>query len=239
MAGFIGNGHFMRDALYGIAEVERLAPELGFPEAVYAVNKVTQDYLIRPMGIFQLIDYVGLDVCQYILKVMADRMPGKKLGSPLLDAYVAAGVRGGQFADGSQKDGMLQYEKGRPAAVYDPAKKAYVPFAEIAVRVDAKLGPPPAGIKPWKTVVGDPDKGKYLEGFYAGLKGQTTMGAKLALAYGRTSKEIGLGARQGRSRRARRRRQHCPPDRLLPRLRADQLLFRLKERPCARIQKSI
>ena len=29
VAGFIGNGHFMRDALYGLAEVERLAPEYG------------------------------------------------------------------------------------------------------------------------------------------------------------------------------------------------------------------
>ncbi len=193
VAGFIGNGHFMRDALYGIAEVERLKGELGFPGAVYAVNKITQDYLVRPMGIFQLLDYVGLDVCQYILKVMADRMPGKKLGSPLLDAYVAAGVLGGQFADGSQKDGMLKYEKGRPAAVYDPEKKSYVPFAELAAAVDPKLGPPPAGLRPWKAVVGDPDKGKYLEGFYAGLKGQTTLGAKLAVAYGRASKEIGLG----------------------------------------------
>ena len=193
VAGFIGNGHFMRDALYGIAEVERLAGDLGFPEAVYAVNKITQDYLVRPMGIFQLLDYVGLDVCQYIMKVMADRLPGKSLQSPILDAYVAAGVMGGQYADGSQKDGMLKYEKGRPAAVYDPAKKAYVPIAELAARVDEKLGPPPAGIKPWKAVIGDPDKGKFLEGFYAGLKGQSTLGAKLAVDYGRKSKEIGLG----------------------------------------------
>jgi 3-hydroxyacyl-CoA dehydrogenase len=193
VAGFIGNGHFMRDALHGIAEVERLKGEFGFPGAVYAVNKITQDYLVRPMGIFQLLDYVGLDVCQYIMKVMADRLPGKNLHSSVLDTYVAAGILGGQFADGSQKDGMLKYEKGRPAAVYDPAKKAYVPMAELAAAVDPKLGPPPEGLKPWKTVVGDPDKGKYLEGFYAGLKGQSTPGAKLAVDYGRKSKEIGLG----------------------------------------------
>ncbi len=192
VAGFIGNGHFMRDALYGIAEVERLKGEFGFPGAVYAVNKITQDYLVRPMGIFQLLDYVGLDVCQYIMKVMADRLPGKGLHSSILDAYVAAGVLGGQFADGSQKDGMLKYEKGRPAAVYDPEKKTYVPVAELAAAVDPKLGPPPAGLRPWKNVVGDPDKGKFLEGFYAALKGDKSLGAKLAVAYGRKSKEIGL-----------------------------------------------
>ena len=50
VAGFIGNGHFMRDALHGIAEVERLAPEFGFVDAVYMVNRVSQDFLIRPMA---------------------------------------------------------------------------------------------------------------------------------------------------------------------------------------------
>jgi len=59
-AGFIGNGHFMRDALYGINEVERLVAEEGFtfPEAVYTIDKISRDFLIRPMGIFQLVDYV-------------------------------------------------------------------------------------------------------------------------------------------------------------------------------------
>ena len=78
VAGFIGNGHFMRDALHGVAEVERLAAECGFVEAVYMVNRVSQDFLVRPMGIFQLIDYVGLDVCQCILGVMNDRLAGRR-----------------------------------------------------------------------------------------------------------------------------------------------------------------
>ena len=63
-AGFVGNGHFMRDALHGIKEAEALATEKNMPlyKAIYIINKVTQDYLVRPMGIFQLIDYVGVDV---------------------------------------------------------------------------------------------------------------------------------------------------------------------------------
>ncbi|MDH4197655.1 MAG: 3-hydroxyacyl-CoA dehydrogenase family protein, partial [Candidatus Aminicenantes bacterium] len=85
VAGFIGNGHFMRDALHAIAEVDRLTPEFGFPDAVYIVNKVSQDFLIRPMGIFQLVDYVGLDVCQSILRVMNERLPGHGLHSALVD----------------------------------------------------------------------------------------------------------------------------------------------------------
>ena len=57
------------------------------------VNKVSQDFLIRPMGIFQLVDYVGLDVCQCILEVMNDRLPGGRLHSPLVDRMISAGDR--------------------------------------------------------------------------------------------------------------------------------------------------
>jgi len=193
VAGFIGNGHFMRDGLYAIAEVERLAAEMGFVDAVYVVNKVSQDFLIRPMGIFQLIDYVGVDVCQYILHVMNDRLPGAKLHSPLLDKMVSLGVLGGQFADGSQKDGFLKYEKGRPAGIYDPEKKAYVAAAEIAARRDAALGPPPGSAKPWKQVIGLADKSAFLDGYFKQLREMATPGAELARTYGRRSKEIGLG----------------------------------------------
>jgi len=193
VAGFIGNGHFMRDGLYAIAEVERLAPGMDFVDAVYVVNKISQDFLIRPMGIFQLVDYVGVDVCRYILHVMNARLPGGKLHSPLLDKMVALGVLGGQFADGSQKDGFLKYEKGRPAGVYDLEKKAYVPVAEIAARRDAQLGPSPNLMKPWKQVIGLADKPAFLDGYFKQLKEMATPGTELARSYGRTSKEIGLG----------------------------------------------
>ncbi len=193
VAGFIGNGHFMRDALHAIAEAEKLTADMSLVEAVYVVNKVSQDFLIRPMGIFQLIDYVGVDVCQYILKVMNDRTPGAKLHSALLDRVAALGVLGGQYADGSQKDGFLKYEKGRPAGVFDPDKKAYVPVAEIAARRDEKLGPQPAQAKPWKQVISLADKAAFLDGYFKELREMTTPGAELARAYGRRSKDIGLG----------------------------------------------
>jgi 3-hydroxyacyl-CoA dehydrogenase len=193
VAGFIGNGHFMRDALHGMAEVERLAPEFGFIDAVYMVNKVSQEFLVRPMGIFQLVDYVGLDICQCILKVMSDRSLGAGLQSPLLDRLIAQGVRGGQFADGSQKDGFLKYEKGRPAGVFDPGTKAYVPFAQIAPRCDERLGSPPASGKPWKSVMTIADRPAYLQSYFRDLRELDTLGADLAKRYGRKAKEIGLG----------------------------------------------
>lgn len=193
VAGFIGNGHFMRDGLHGIAEVERLAGEYGFVDAVYMINKVSQEFLIRPMGIFQLVDYVGLDVCRFILGVMNERLPGQGLHSSLVDGMLGLGVTGGQFADGSQKDGFLKYEKGRPARIFDPDTKAYVPLAEVAARCDERLGPLPASGKPWKGVISMPDKAGFLDGYFRELRGMKTLGAELARIYGKRSKEIGLG----------------------------------------------
>jgi 3-hydroxyacyl-CoA dehydrogenase len=193
VAGFIGNGHFMRDALYGLAEVERLAGGHGFADAVYMVNKVSQEFLIRPMGIFQLVDYVGLDVCRFILGVMNERLPGRGLHSPLVDRMVEAGILGGQYADGSQKDGFLKYEKGRPAGVFDPDAKGYVPIAEVAARCDERLGPPPLSGRPWKAVIAMPDRAAFLDAYFRELRGLPTLGAKLAAAYGRKAKDIGLG----------------------------------------------
>ncbi|HLP62026.1 MAG TPA: 3-hydroxyacyl-CoA dehydrogenase family protein [Candidatus Deferrimicrobium sp.] len=191
-AGFIGNGHFMRDGLHGISEVQRLLETMPFVQAVCLINKVSQDFLIRPMGIFQLIDYVGLDVCQYIMSVMNPYLPDEDLHSDLLDQFISMGVLGGQYADGSQKDGFLKYEKGRPAGIYDPGKKAYVPFSEIQAPCDEKLGPLPQGAPAWKTIVGNPDKEEVLQKYFKELNGMKTLGAELAGRYGKRSKQIGL-----------------------------------------------
>jgi len=191
-AGFIGNGHFMRDALHGISEARRLAEKMPFVEAVYMVNKVSQDYLVRPMGIFQLIDYVGLDVCQYIMSVMNPHLPDEDLHSDLLDRFIGMGVLGGQYADGSQKDGFLKYEKGRPAGIYDPDQKEYVAFSEFQAACDNKLGPMPEGAMPWKAVIGSPDKDEVLAAFFKNLYEMNTPGAELAKAYGERSKAISL-----------------------------------------------
>ena len=193
VAGFIGNGHFMRDALYAISEVERLGRDHGFVDAVYMINKVSQEFLIRPMGIFQLVDYVGLDVCRFILGVMNERLPGKGLHSPLVDRMAEMGIAGGQFADGSQKDGFLKYEKGRPAGIYDPDARAYVPTAEIAARCDERLGPLPVSGKPWKGVMAMADRAGYLDVYFRELRGLKTLGTELAASYGRKAKEIGRG----------------------------------------------
>ncbi len=189
-AGFIGNGHFMRDALHGIKVAERLSADMPLPQAIYMVNKVSQDFLIRPMGIFQLIDYVGIDVVRFIMGVMNPFLANEDLHSELLDKLFDAGVKGGQNSDGSQKDGFLKYEKNRPVAVIDPATKQYLPFEGFAA-ADEMIGSIPDGGMVWKTVVKMKDKESKLGAFYGELKSSGTLGAKLALEYGKRSNAIG------------------------------------------------
>lgn len=190
-AGFIGNGHFMRDALYGINEAERLAAEVPLYEAIWMINKVSQDYLVRPMGIFQLIDYVGLDVVTYIMEVMKPHFPGEVIHSPKLLRYLEIGIRGGQNSDGSQKDGILSYEKGRPVGVLDLLSKKYIPAEHFRESCEARLGPLPQSFQPWKQVVGSKTKNEFFTSLFQELKSMNTEGAGLALDYARRSKEIG------------------------------------------------
>ena len=190
-AGFIGNGHFMRDALHGMSEAQKLAKEMSFVESVYTMNKISQDYLIRPMGIFQLIDYVGIDVCQYIMKVMAPHVKDETIHSPLLDRFMELGVKGGQNHDGSQKDGFLKYEKGKVVGIYDPDKKQYIAVAEITTKCDERLGVLPKSILPWKAIVGNPNKEEIFRNYFAELKSMNTFGAELAKKYALWSKTIG------------------------------------------------
>jgi 3-hydroxyacyl-CoA dehydrogenase len=191
-AGFIGNGHFMRDALHGIAEVELLTSEMHFTEAVYMINKVSHDYLIRPMGIFQLIDYVGIDVCQYILSVMAPYFPNETLHSKLFDDLLQLEVKGGQNADGSQKDGFFKYEKGLPVAVFDFKDKSYKLISTIKEKCDNELGPMPISLTPWKLLIKDRNKTAALIKYFEELKSMESLGARLAKAYYFRSLEIGL-----------------------------------------------
>ncbi len=191
-AGFIGNGHFMRDALHGLKQAEDLSKEMSLPEAIYIVNKVTQEYLVRPMGIFQLVDYVGIDVVNFIMGVMNPYLPEENLQHHLLEKMLELEVKGGQKSDGSQKDGFLKYEKGRPVAIFDIKKKDYVPIADFKEKCDEKLGPLPKEVVPWKKAVRMKNKDEVLGNFFNALKSMETLGADLAMRYGKRSKEIGL-----------------------------------------------
>lgn len=192
ITGFIGNGHFMRDGLHAIAEVDRLKSKFRFTGAVYLMNRISQDFLVRPMGIFQLIDYVGIDVFQCILKVMRTHLGDNTLRSRLVDKMVKEKVLGGQYADGSQKDGFLKYEKNRPVGIYDVRKKEYFLITEDwKKRIDNRMGPLPEGFAPWRALLMDGKKEEKLKAHFEQLKKMDTPSAKLATDFLKKTKNIG------------------------------------------------
>ncbi len=198
ISGFIGNGHFMRDGLYAMHEVDRLRGTFRHVGALYAMNRISQDFLVRPMGIFQLIDYVGIDVFQCILKVMRTHLPDKELKSALIDRMVRDKVLGGQYADGSQKDGFLKYERNRPVGIYDIRNKEYFILTDDwKKKIDAKLGPLPEGYAPWRALLADAKKDEKLKRHFGALKGMDTVGAGLAIDFLKKTREIGQSLVKG------------------------------------------
>jgi 3-hydroxyacyl-CoA dehydrogenase len=192
IAGFIGNGHFIRDGLYALREVQNLAAKFGFVPAIYMVDKVSRDYLLRPMGIFQLLDYVGIDVFQMILAVMNRYIPKAELQSDVIDRYMKLGVKGGQTSSGAQKDGFLKYDKGKPVGVYDPDKYQYVALQDSPLKeTDAKLGEHPDARLAWKDLSKDSDKENKLKKYFASWKSKTGLGLDIAKRHFLASKETG------------------------------------------------
>ena len=126
-----------------------------------------------------------------ILNVMNTYLD-ETLQSDLIDTLVEKKVLGGQNHDGSQKDGILKYEKGRPVAVYSLDKGAYVPFGDgLAEKADQELGPLPEAYKPWKALLMDRGKKNVLESHFAAVRKSDNEGAKLAVGYLKASKKIG------------------------------------------------
>jgi 3-hydroxyacyl-CoA dehydrogenase len=191
VVGFIGNGYFMRDILFAENMMKNLQNRLSYTQSLYVVNKVTQDLLIRPMGIFQLIDYVGIDVVQYIMSVMNTYTKNEDLHSPLVDSMMDLGLKGGQNHDGSQKDGFFSYEKGKIKGVYDVRKKRYVPVDDLEEWTNDYLGDLPPSWIPWKQMVQNPDKNMLLKKYFSDLKQQNSTGSGMALQYLQNFREIG------------------------------------------------
>jgi len=190
VAGFIGNGFFMRDILYAVQETQKLAKKMSLTEAIYAIEKISRDYLVRPMGIFQLADYVGIDVCLFIMKVMNERL-NEPMQCPLFEQFMEQGIQGGQFADGSQKNGILRYAKGKITGIYDLSSKKHLEIESISEKVDSILGAPPQSWQSWKNVVRSHSRENILQVYFNDLKQLNTLGSEMAKAYALKANEIG------------------------------------------------
>jgi 3-hydroxybutyryl-CoA dehydrogenase len=192
IAGFIGNGHFMRDALLGIELVNELKKEYSFAESVYIVNKISQDFMVRPMGIFQLVDYVGVDVCKYIMEVMNPYFKDENLHSDLLDKLFDRGVKGGQNSNGSQKDGFMKYEKGKISAIYNIDKSSYIDYNSMLEKMDSLIGKLPETHYAWKDIIKLKDREQLLRKYFQNIQLSKSFASNITKRYMKGSHEIGL-----------------------------------------------
>ncbi len=192
VAGFIGNGHFIREDLYACEQVEAIARNHSLPQAIYMINKVTQEFLIRPMGIFQLIDYIGIEVFYKICGIMSTYIPSELFQDPLIDTMVKAGIFGGQNAEGFQKNGFFQYEKHAKIGIYSPAEKKYLALSrqKWVSECESELGKTPSGHFSWKALQRDPNASEKLKNYFFEMAQDQTLGAELARRYLIKSKEI-------------------------------------------------
>jgi 3-hydroxyacyl-CoA dehydrogenase len=194
VAGFIGNGHFVREGLHAVAEARRLAgsPSPGsWAAAVWGINRVTEEALLRPMGIFQVIDYAGIDIVAAILTVMQRYIGGEgDFDTALFDRLLEAGLSGGQAPDGSQRQGFFQYDGRRIAAVYDIEAANYVDVADIERQLDGVLSPLARPGESWKELRTNTDAAAIIGGHFAWLGGLDHQGATIAKSFAIASMEI-------------------------------------------------
>jgi 3-hydroxyacyl-CoA dehydrogenase len=203
IAGFIGNGHFLREATFACQQVQLLkegkedTQTLSQKEAVYRWNAVTHEQLLRPMGIFQLIDYVGLDVCCSIADIISSRLPDANINIDMVKSMLDRGIEGGQWPDGTQKPGFLEYNGTVPVAIYDDITGNYIAFADApwvrATRQKIGLGeehsPHTTGLS-WKALSRDKEATKKIESHFEMLKKNESEAAKMALLFLQKSADI-------------------------------------------------
>lgn len=190
VAGFIGNGFFMRDILFAQNLLTQLSKNLNQTEAIVAIDIITRDLMVRPMGIFQLVDYVGIDVCQFIMKVMSMHL-SEKLQSPLLEELLTKGIKGGQNADGSQKEGIFQYERGAPVTVYNNPSNNYINIEPIVKKVNEYLAVQVSRYT-WKQLSRSKQANQLLSDYFRELAKENSEGALLTIDYMQAMKKIAL-----------------------------------------------
>lgn len=188
VAGFIGNGYIMREILYACQKAKEFGNIHVDAEGICLINTITKDFLLRPMGIFQLIDYIGIDVCQRILKVMRQELKDETLHEVWIDQMLLHGKKGGQTADGKQMPGFFEYDGLIPKAVYSFQEKNYIPIDEIMKRVHENIGEAP-NIS-WKILQNDPKKNERVENYLSQMQEGTSLGSEMARKFLHHSKEI-------------------------------------------------
>ena len=189
VAGFAGNGMFIREIGYALGKASKLQQQFSWPGAALMLDTITREYLVRPMGIFQLVDYVGLDICVSIADIMRERLQ-ENLNFDKLKELMDLGIKGGQFSDGRQRDGIFKYENGRPAGVYDTAHGDYLSLDELEANVGQALEKT-GNFPRWKALKRDRNAPAVLAEHFRSLFEKQTAGAVMAREYLEFYRELG------------------------------------------------
>lgn len=179
--GFIGNGQFIREVSYAIGLVERLILINGLTNAIYMVNEVTKRLLLRPMGIFEVIDYVGINVCQFIMEIMDGDFKNEEFNNSILKRLLKQNILAGQDSYGGVKNGIFKYESGEIVGVYNRTK--YEGFDQLNFDNLTLLT--------WRDLKYKKDLEAILSGHFVHLSKSRSLAAKVAVKYGKACDKIG------------------------------------------------
>ena len=191
IAGFIGNGFFIREGIFAMNLICELGENFSFTESVFIVNQVTQFGLLRPMGTLQLIDYVGLDIFHSIAGVMQKYTPGELFETSLIETIVSAGKTGGQDPDTSQRPGFFLYSERNPKAIYNPETDDYEPMNDqFRDKIETAIGPLILPRSDWKTLARANDKDQRLGEHFQRLLNESSLGGVLTRRFLENSRDI-------------------------------------------------
>ena len=179
--GFIGNGVFIREVSYAIGLVESLALEKGLINAVFLVNEITKKLLIRPMGIFEVVDYVGINVCKSIMDIMENDFKNEHFNNALLKHLLEQNIIGGQDNNGKVKNGIFKYESGEIVGVFNSIN--YSNFDQLNFDELVNLT--------WRELRGAKNMDAILSNHFVDLSKSNGVAAKIAVEYLKVCNKIG------------------------------------------------
>jgi 3-hydroxyacyl-CoA dehydrogenase len=183
VAGFIGNGHFSREIVFACQMVKNLEKKYPLEQAVYFVDSITRVLLLRPMGIFQLLDYVGLKIADQVLRIMRELLPDPALLAPLLEEWIAHGIFGGQTLSGAPLNGIFRYQDQKIEGIYHLLSSEYISLPQLPPLIA------PMDLS-WKKIQQDPSLRRVLPEYFALLREQKEEASQLAIDFLAHSKEI-------------------------------------------------
>ena len=173
-AGFIGNGQFLREVSYAVDLAQEISKDYGLSKAIYLINEATRELLLRPMGIFEVVDYVGVTVCDSIMSVMQKAFPNESFNNTLFSKWIQAGALGGQDTKGKTKNGIFKYEFGQIVGVYDDTE--YCKTEKLKFEGVETLS--------WKDLKSDKSLKKTLNHYFFKLHSLKSPWAQIAIQYG-------------------------------------------------------